>query len=295
MKLGIIIRKMIPTKLKNKIHEREVNVIRAKIRNTECKYKVYIEDTKKLDGKIAIVTGGSGAIGSAICFKLATLGATVIVAGRNKENLNSVVNQIKNNNGKADILELDVTDYNSIDKGFEAIIKKYGKIDILINNAGGSARTRANDIVNQDIEVIEEILDINLKGAIFCCKKAAYYMKKNKYGKIVNIGSTVGVGGLSGFSEYCASKSGIIGFTKSLAMELAKDNINVNCVSPGITCQVIWDKPLDDIKTTKTYNGRIGKTDDIANAVEFFCNDESNYIIGQNLIVDGGRSLGLKN
>ena len=120
-------------------------------------------------------------------------------------------------------------------------------------------------------------------------------MKKNKFGRIINIGSTVGVGGLSGFSEYCASKAGVIGFTKSLAMELAKDNITVNCVSPGITSQVLWDKKLDDKKTNTSYIGRIGKTDDIANAVEFFCREESDYIIGQNLIVDGGRSLGLKN
>lgn len=120
-------------------------------------------------------------------------------------------------------------------------------------------------------------------------------MKEKGYGKIVNIGSTVGVGGLSGFSEYCASKAGIIGFTKSLAMELIEYGINVNCVSPGVTNQILWDKSIPDIPTEKTYIGRKAKTDDIANAVEFFCKDESDYIIGQNLIVDGGRSLGLKN
>ncbi len=289
-----IFKKIIPKKLKDKIVEHETNIIRSKLKNTECKYKVYLEDSKKLEGKIAVVTGGSGAIGSAICFKLAMEGATVIVAGRNEKNLKSVVKQIKDNNGVAEYLKLDVTNYDNIDEGFSHIAEKYSKIDILVNNAGGSARDKWNEIVNQDIDIIYNIIDINLKGAIYCCKKVAYYMKKNKYGRIINIGSTVGVGGLKGFSEYCASKSGLIGFTKSLAMELAKDNITVNCVSPGITCQVIWDKCLDDIKTSKSYIGRIGKTDDIANAVEFFCREESNYIIGQNLIVDGGRSLGLK-
>lgn len=295
MKLKKIIKKIIPTKFKNKIYERELNIIRAKIRNTECQYKVYFDDSKKLDGKIAIVTGGSGAIGSAICLKLAMEGATVIVTGRNVDNLNSVVEQIKTNNGKAEFLKLDVTNYEDIEKGFEYIVKKYGKIDILVNNAGGSARDRAKEIVEQDIKIIEEILDINLKGSILCSKKAAYYMKKNKYGKIINIGSVVGTGGLRRLSDYCAAKSGIIGFTKSLAMELAKYNISVNCVSPGITSQIIWDKSIDDIKTNKNYTGKIGKTDDVANAVEFFCRDESSYIIGQNLIVDGGRNLGLKN
>lgn len=100
---------------------------------------------------------------------------------------------------------------------------------------------------------------------------------------------------MSGFSEYCASKAGVMGFTKSLAMELAQFNICVNCVSPGITNQILWDKPIKDIPNdNKSYINRRGKTDDISNAVEFFCRDESEYIIGQNLVVDGGRSLGLK-
>lgn len=275
--------------------EKELRLIKGKLRNTECKYKVFLEDAKKLDKKVAVVTGGSGAIGSAICFKLAAEGAIVIVCGRNEENLNSVHNQIKNIKGsESDILQLDVSNYQSIKTGFKNIIEKYGKIDILVNVAGGSARSKAAEIVDEDVDVIENVINSNLLGTILCCKEAASYMKKKKYGRIVNIGSTVGVGGLRKFSDYCAAKSGIIGFTKSLAMELAQDNITVNCVTPGITNQIIWDKPLESFDSNKTYIGKIGKTDDIANAVEFFCRDESSYIIGQNLIVDGGRSLGLK-
>lgn len=295
MSIKKCLKKIIPKKVLNKLKNRELEVIKNKLRNTECIYKINIEDSKKLDGKIALVTGGSGAIGSAICFRLAMEGAIVFVAGRNEENLKSVVNQIKNNNGQAEALILDVTDYNDIEQKVEYIISKYHKIDVLINNAGGSARARNNKIVEQDVEVIDEVLNVNLRGAILCCKKVSQDMIKQKSGKIVNIGSTVGVGGLAGFSEYCASKSGLIGFTKSLAMELAEFDINVNCVSPGITNQIIWDNVIDNIPTDKCYIGRKGKTDDIANAVEFFCRDESNYIIGQNLIVDGGRSLGLKN
>lgn len=295
MSIKKIVKKMIPKKILNKIKERELKTIKNRLRNTECIYKINVEDTKKLEGKVAIVTGGSGAIGSAICFRLAMEGAYVFVAGRNVENLNSVVNQIKNNDGKAEALILDVTDYKDIEEKFEYVISKHKKIDILVNNAGGSARAKNNKIVKQDVEVIDEILNVNLRGAMLCCKKVSSYMIDAKYGKIVNIGSTVGVGGLSGFSEYCASKSGLIGFTKSLAMELAEYNINVNCVSPGITNQIIWDKIIEDIPSEKSYIPRTGKTDDIANAVEFFCREESNYIIGQNLIVDGGRSLGLKN
>ena len=295
MNIKSCVKRLIPRKLKNKIKNRELNIIKSKIRNTECNYKLYISDEEKLKNKIAIVTGGSGAIGSAICFRLAAEGAFVFVAGRNKENLDSVVNQICNNGGKAESIQLDVTKYDDIKEKIEYIVNKCGRIDILVNNAGGSAREKYNKIVDQDVNVIDNVLGINLRGSILCCKEVAKYMINNRYGRIVNIGSTVGVGGLSGFSEYCASKSGIIGFTKSLAMELAEYNITVNCVSPGITNQILWDKFIEDIPNeNKSYINRKGKTDDIANAVEFFCRDDSEYIIGQNLIVDGGRSLGLK-
>lgn len=289
------LKKVIPKNLRKKLSNRELNIIKNRIRNTECNYKVYQEDSKILENKIAIVTGGSGAIGSAICFKLAMEGATVLVTGRNKENLNSVVEQIKNNGGNAEIIKLDVTNYNDIKEKFEYVYNTHGQIDILVNNAGGSARSKYNKIVDQDVEIINSILDVNLRGTILCCKEVSKYMIKKGQGRIINIGSTVGVGGLSGFSEYCASKAGVIGFTKSLAMELAEYGICVNCVSPGITNQILWDKFIANIPNdNKSYIDRKGKTDDIANAVEFFCRDESNYIIGQNLIVDGGRSLGLK-
>lgn len=290
-----IIKKVIPNKLKKKIKGYMLKSLKSELRNTESKYKVYKVDEGKLKDKVAIVTGGSGAIGSAICFKLAMEGAIVIVCGRNKDNLESVISQIKNNGGKAETIKLDVTNYENIKENFQKIYNQYGHIDILVNNAGGSARSKNNKIVNQDVEVIDNILDINLRGTILCCKEVSKYMIKNNYGKIVNIGSTVGVGGLSGFSEYCASKAGVIGFTKSLAMELAEYGICVNCVSPGITNQILWDKCIEDIpNNNKSYINRKGKTDDIANAVEFFCKEESEYIIGQNLMVDGGRSLGLK-
>ena len=286
--------KKIVKKLFEKRDDRELRLIREKIRNTFCKYKLNISDKDKMDGKVAVITGGSGALGSSIAFRLASEGATVIVCGRNKENLDSVVEQIKNNNGVADILELDVTNYDVIEKGFLNIEKKYGKIDILINAAGGSAREKHDYIINEDISTIDYVIDSNLKSTIYCSKVAARIMRKNNYGRIVNFGSVMGENGAVTYSDYASSKFGIVGFTKSFAMEVAKYNIMVNCVSPGITNQIIWDKPLPDFKTNKNYIGRTGKTDEVANAVEFFCREETSYIIGQNLIVDGGRSLGLK-
>lgn len=181
------IRKLIPKKLMTKLDNRDLRLIKYKLRNTECKYKIYTEDLGKLKDRVAIVTGGSGAIGSAICFRLAMEGAHVFVAGRNKENLNSVVNQIKENGGNAELIELDVTNYEDINKKMEYIYNKCGKIDILVNNAGGSARSKNNKIVDQDVEVIDEVLNINLRGTILCCKECSKYMIKNNYGRIVNI------------------------------------------------------------------------------------------------------------
>ena len=281
-------------KIFEKKDEKELRLIKTKLRNTECKYKVYIEDSKKLANKVAIVTGGSGAIGSAISFKLAMEGANVIVCGRNKNTLNSVKQQIEDNNGKCEILELDITNYSDIKEKINKIYEKYNQIDILVNAAGGSAREKAKKIESQDITVINDVISSNLLGTIYCCKETANYMKKRNNGKIINFGSTVGIGGLCNYSDYCAAKSGIIGFTRSLAMELAEYNINVNCVTPGITNQILWDEPLRDIPVKTSYIKRKGKTMDIANAVAFLVSDDANYIIGQNIIVDGGRSLGLK-
>lgn len=289
-----IIGKLVPKGIRRKVKSKMLEIVKEDLRNTEVEYRIYSDEEKRLNNKIAIVTGGAGAIGSAISFKLAMEGAHVIVVGRTEKNCQEVVKYIKEHNGNASACKMDVTDYEDIKRVFKEVFDKYGRIDILVNNAGGSARGNANIIERQKIEVIDDMLNTNLRGVIMCCKESIQYMKKNNWGRIVNIASTCGVNGLAGFSEYSASKSGVICFTKSLAMELAKDNITVNCVSPGLTSHILWDLGLEDTKTNKTYVGKKCKTDDISNAVEFFCKEESRFVIGQNLIVDGGRSLGLK-
>ena len=289
-----LLNRILPKFIKTKIKKIMFEIVKNDIKNTNVNYNVYINDSKKFSDKIAIVTGGAGAIGSAISFRLAMEGAHVIIIGRNVNKIKDVINYINDHGGKADLCELDINNYDDIVRKFSEIYNKYGKIDILVNNAGGSAREKSNYLEQQSVNVIDNILSVNLRGTMLCCKEVIKYMKNNKYGRIVNIASTCGVNGLAGFSEYSTSKSGVIGFTKSLAMELARENITVNCVSPGITDHILWDKGISSSDTKKTYIGKKGKTDDIANAVEFFCREESNFIIGQNLIVDGGRSLGLK-
>ena len=293
-----IIKRFIPKKIINKIDEILLNRVKNKLRNTECKYKIYTEDKKKLSGKVAIVTGGSGALGSAICYKFVAEGAIVGVCGRSKETVNPVVDKInsetKELGGVAVPIILDVTKEKDIEETISTFIKEYNKIDILINNAGGNVREGARLIIDQDIKVIDRILNTNLRGTIICSKMVAKYMTKQRQGKIINIGSVIGAQGQEKNCEYAAAKEGIVGFTKSLAIELAPYGINVNCVSPGMIEQIIFDKPIQEIKTNKNYIGRYGKTEDVANLVEFLVSDESSYITGQNIIIDGGRTLGLK-
>ena len=287
-------KKLIPSRLKKKIKEKRLEIIKNELRNTECKYVLNIEDNKKLSKKVAIVTGGSGAIGSAICFKLAMQGAIVYVCGRNSENIEKVINQIESNNGIAKKCILDVKNDKNISTAFKEIFKVENRIDILINNAGGSARNECKELCNQDVKVIDNIIDTNLRGTILCCKEVARYMKGKKYGKIINIGSTTGVQGNANNSEYSAAKSALIGFTKSLAMELGKYNVNVNLVSPGRIRQILFDEIIEEIPDKGCYLNRIGKTSDVANLISFLVSEDSNYITGQNIIIDGGRTLGLK-
>ena len=289
-----VIYKLIPKSVKNKIKKKLYNDFKNNLRNTEVSYRVSYNDKNKFDNKIAIITGGSGAIGSAICFKLATEGAIVYVAGRNLKNINSVIEQIKKNNCEAYPLIMNITDHKDIENKIKKVYTTHGKIDILVNNAGGSAREKKKDFINQDIEIIDNILNTNLRGTMLCTKEVLKYMKEKEYGRIVNIGSVMGVQGAVKYTDYAASKAGIEGFTKSLAIEVIKNGITVNCVSPGLTNQIIWDECLDETKTKGNYIGRTAKTMEVANAIEFFCREENGYITGQNLIVDGGRSLGLK-
>lgn len=250
---------------------------------------------KKLEGKVAVVTGGSGAIGRAISFRLAAEGAIVYVCGTRREKIDAVVQEIITAGLKAEPQILNVLDTASIEMVFEDIANSNnGHIDILVNSAGGSAREKANNIVDQQVDIIDSLLDVNLRGAMVCSKFAAKYMIKQKCGKIINITSVIGIQGKSGFSEYAASKGGSIAFVRSLAQELGKYNINVNCVSPGIVQRGdIKQEMINELSRTNFLN-TYGKPEDISNAVYFLCTDEASFITGHNLVVDGGRSLGLK-
>lgn len=245
--------------------------------------------------KVAVITGGSGAIGRACAFRLAAEGAKVYVCGSRPTSAQPVVDEIIAAGKKAVAIQLNVLDAISIEETFKNIANENeGHIDILVNSAGGSARGKANNVVEQDVDVFDEILNINLRGAMICAKEAAIFMIANKYGRIINITSVIGLQGKAGFSEYAASKGGSIVFVKSLAQELGRYGITVNGVAPGIVQrgEVTMDamERLGNTNWMRTF----GKPEDISAVVNFLCKEEASFITGQNIAVDGGRSLGLK-
>lgn len=258
-------------------------------------YIIKVDDHVELQGKVAIITGGSGAIGRACAFRLAAEGAKVYVCGSRPTSAQTIVDEITTACKNAVAIQLNVLDAKSIQKTFEKIAaENNGHIDILVNSAGGSARGKANNVVDQSVEVFDEILNINLRGAMICAKEAAKYMISNKYGRIINITSVIGLQGKAGYSEYAASKGGSIAFVKSLAQELGRYGITVNGVAPGIVQR--GEVTMDAMERLGRTNwmGTYGKPEDISAVVNFLCKDEASFITGQNIAADGGRSLGLK-
>lgn len=258
-------------------------------------YIIKVDEHEELKGKVAIITGGSGAIGRACAFRLAAEGAKVYVCGSRPTSAQPIVDEITAADKTAVAIQLNVLDAKSIKKTFEKIAaENNGHIDILVNSAGGSARGKANNVVDQSIEVFDEILNINLRGAMICAKEAAKYMISNKYGRIINITSVIGLQGKAGYSEYAASKGGSIAFVKSLAQELGRYGITINGVAPGIVQR--GEVTMDAMERLGRTNwmGTYGKPEDISAVVNFLCKDEASFITGQNIAADGGRSLGLK-
>lgn len=258
-------------------------------------YIIKIDNHDGLNEKVVVITGGSGAIGRACAFRLAAEGAKVYVCGSRPTSAQPVVDEILAAGKQAIATQLNVLDAPSICSTFKRIAAENGgHIDILVNSAGGSARGKANNVVDQDIDVFDEILNINLRGTMICAKEAAKYMIANRYGRIINITSVIGLQGKAGFSEYAASKGGSIAFVKSLAQELGRYGITVNGVAPGIVQR--GEVTIDAVERLGKTNwmGKHGKPEDISAVVNFLCREEASFVTGQNIAVDGGRSLGLK-
>ena len=238
-----------------------------------------------LKGKNIIVTGATGGIGYSIIKKLNQAGANILASGTRIKKLE----ELKDKNKKIKILKFDISQSDKIEEFVENATEELeGSLDCIVNNAG---ITQDNLAIRMSLEEWQKVIDINLTSTFLMSKSAIKKMLKNKYGKIVNITSVVGHSGNLGQANYTASKAGIIAMSKSLAIEYAKKNININCISPGFIKTAMTDKLDDKFKETiisKIPSARLGEPDDIANAVLFLCSDQASYINGETLHVNGG-------
>lgn len=247
----------------------------------------------KLKGKICIITGGARGIGKEICSYFLSEGAVVCIFDLNKTDALNTLDQFEEKYGKekAAFFNIDVTSVESVENGIEEIIKKYGRIDILVNNAG---ITSDNLILRMDIAEWKKVIDINLTGTFICSKYALRYMVKQKSGRIINMSSVIGIRGNAGQSNYSASKAGVIGLTKSMAREFASRNINVNAIAPGYI-ETEMTKKIDEKYKEKIIamipNGKLGTVDDVAKTAVFLASDDSAYITGAVINIDGGMGI----
>ena len=238
--------------------------------------------------KVAIVTGASRGIGRAIAIKMAACGGKVVVSARSIEALEGLVNEITEHGGQALSVPTDIANSADVERLFVAAMEAFGRVDILVNNAG---ITRDNLLVRMKDADWDAVLDTNLKGAFLCSRAAAKIMGKQRIGRIINISSVVGEMGNAGQANYCASKAGLIGLTKSVARELSKRNVTVNAVTPGFIVTDMTEVLNEKVKESLLGQiplGRFGEAEDIVSAVLFLASDQAAYITGQVLGVNGG-------
>ncbi|MQY62859.1 MAG: 3-oxoacyl-[acyl-carrier-protein] reductase [Calditrichaeota bacterium] len=241
-----------------------------------------------LKDKVAVVTGAGRGIGRSISLALADAGASVALIDLSAENLQGVLNEITASGSKASVHLCDITDQEAVASTFNAITEQHGALHILVNNAG---ITRDNLLMRLSPEDWEAPIRTNLTGAFYCIKAAVRPMMKQRYGRIINIASVVGITGNAGQANYAASKAGLIGLTKSTARELASRGITANAIAPGFITTALTADLSEDAKKKLTEHiplGRLGKPEDVAPAVVFLASEEAGYITGQTLPVDGG-------
>jgi 3-oxoacyl-[acyl-carrier protein] reductase len=244
------------------------------------------------EGKSALVTGGGTGIGRAICLKLASEGASVAVCYRSSaESAEQIVEDIKAAGGHAIALKGDVSTLDDVESFIREVLTSFGSLDIVVNNAGA---TRDGLLMRMSEADWDLVLDTNLKGTFLVTRAAVRPMMKARSGKIVNISSVMGLVGNPGQANYSASKAGIIGFTRTVAKELASRNIQVNAVAPGFIATSMTDAMNPEIKDSVLKQipaGRIGAPEDVAQVVSFLCSRAADYITGQTITVDGGMTI----
>jgi len=251
----------------------------------------------RLKEKVAIITGSASGLGKTFALTFAREGAAIVVIDINQETIDKTVNEIKALGNKCIGFVCDISKQTQVEDTVKKVIEEWGKIDVLVNNAGGALHTKAKfeEVTEKDWDIV---MNVNLKGAFFCCKAVVPYMIKQGRGRIVNISALAGraSASLAGI-QYTSAKAGIGGLTRHLAKEMGKYNIYVNAVAPGITTsgprvEALWNAKSEEEKA-KVLNsiplGRLGKPEDVANVVLFLASDEASYITGATIDSNGGR------
>jgi 2-hydroxycyclohexanecarboxyl-CoA dehydrogenase len=247
----------------------------------------------ELEGKVAIVTGAGQGIGKAIALRLSKEGASVAVVDLNPETAEATTREITGTGGKAIAIKTDVSNSEQVSKMVEQVVSELGTVDILVNNAAFVADL-PQKFIDETEDYWDRVIAVCLKGNILCSRAVLDTMIEKQSGKIVNISSDAGRVGQSGQTVYSATKGGIISFSKSLAKEVARYKINVNCISPGATDTPAFQKNPESVKEAVPKGiplRRIAKPEDVAGAVAFFCSSDADYMTGQVLSVSGGYTM----
>jgi NAD(P)-dependent dehydrogenase (short-subunit alcohol dehydrogenase family) len=247
----------------------------------------------RLKNKVALITGGGTGIGRGIALRFAEEGAYVVVCGRRKEPLEEVVKMIEESGGEAIYCITDVSSAAQIQEMVETTLMKWGQIDILVNNAGVYI---AHDIASMSEEEWDKVMNIDAKGVFLMSKAVLPYMLKQEKGKIINIASIAGLFGFAQSAAYCAAKGAVVNLTREMALDYVAKGICVNAIAPGVIESDMTNPLLSYEQTKKAFLGkipvgRIGTPEDIAHAAVYLGSDESDYMVGQTLVVDGGWTI----
>lgn len=241
-----------------------------------------------LANRVALVTGATGHIGAAIARRLAGAGATVVITGRRRDALEELASSLAAEGRHVLARPADVQDASSVTALVEGAVQELGRLDILVNNAG---ITRDSLVARMKDEVWQEVLSVNLTGAFLCTRAALRPMLRQRWGRIINVSSVAGLAGNAGQANYAAAKAGILGFTRSLAREVATRGITVNTVAPGYIDGGMTESLTPEQReriVSQIPMGRAGTADEVAGVVLFLASDLSSYMTGQTLVVDGG-------